>query len=463
MSLKKDLFRVVTSNAIVLLSSVINGLILPSILTVESFSELKTYTLFASFIGFLHLGFVDGINVKYGGIDIKNINREEFGRLHAFFLLFQIVVVLVILCSGIIFKNGLIVLVGLATLPINIQCFFLFFYQAVGEFKDYARATVVVPISNIVITLSLVLTGIKDYRVYIIVIICSYIISVVLLEAKYLRKNGGRVIVNSFVSLLNRKIDNLLIRNIFKSGFYIMFGNVLFTLFFDTGRWVSKFFTSTKDFAVYSLGLSLIGFIVVFIAAVNKAFYPYLHRNQDPKVIGRYKNTLYILSSFSLAGFFILRFVIEKFLAKYLVALPVTAILITSIPGMMIIKSIYVNLYKVQKQEKYFLLDTLKYLLVSVILCFGLFYLYNSLISIAFASVIAIYVWAIFPVRCVDINYKVAIKEILFIGLLACSFYFIYQLEYCEFISISILCLITLAINIIFYKETLTQLISQQK
>ena len=409
MSLKNDLLRVSGSNFVVMLSSILNGLVLPYVLSVEGFSDLKTYTLYASFIGFLHFGFVDGLNIKYGGCAYKDVDKIEFDGYHRFFILFQIIMVLAIILIGYLLNNTIILFVGLAILPINLQTFFLFFYQAIGEFKDYSRATVIVPVINVLITLTFVLVGIVDYRIYVLTIIFSYLVSIILLERRYIKYTNIHFKFNlKFLKLLH---GFKRYKVIFVSGFFIMLGNVLFTLFFDTGRWMSKFFSSYDGFAKYSLGLSLIGFALVFIGAVNKTFYPYLFKNNSNELILKYRKILYIAGSLSLPAFFLIKLIIESFLPKYMESLSITAILMTSIPGIMIIKSIYVNLYKVQKKEKKFLYDTLQYLIITILLNFIFFFYFRTLNSIAIASVIAIYIWTIFPKSIFKLKAKDILKE----------------------------------------------------
>ena len=451
MGLKKDLLRVSGSNLVVMLSSIVNGIVLPYVLSIDSFSDLKTYTLYASFIGFLHLGFVDGLNIKYGGKTREDIDKVEFNSFHNFFITFQLIILLLFVGIGLIINNNIILLLGLAILPINLQSFFLYYFQAIGEFKEYSKTTILVPLINLVLTLILVFTGVVDYRVYIVSTIISYLISILFLERNYrIYSNFSFVIDKKSLAL---KGSFKLYKAIFMSGFFIMLGNVLFTMFFDIGKWGAKFLTNNEGFAKYSLGISLIGFVMIFIGAINKTFYPYLSRNNKVEQILKYKNILYIISSFSLAGFFFLQIIIKTFLPKYIDSLPITAVLMTSIPGMMIIKSIYINLYKVQKKEKKFLYDTLIYLMFAVLLNIILYFYLESLISIAVASVISIYIWAIFPISCFEIKKKEVSKEILYLISILSLFWFVYTIHHTLFIKMTVLTISMLCINIIFFKK----------
>ena len=80
MKLSKGIIQVITANLINLVISVGNGFLLPKFLSVESYAALKTFLLYTSYIGILHLGYVDGIYIKYGGKTIGSIDAEEFAK-----------------------------------------------------------------------------------------------------------------------------------------------------------------------------------------------------------------------------------------------------------------------------------------------------------------------------------------------------------------------------------------------
>lgn len=195
MGLKKDLILVSSSNLIVLFSGILNGLVLPGILTIESFANLKTYALYASFIGLLHFGFVDGINIKYGGKSDSNIDNKKAIILHNFFLFFQIIIFLLFLIFGLIIKSNIFFLLILAILPYNLQSFFLFYYQALGKFKEYSIATVISPVMSIFFTVILILFDIKDYYFYVTSNILGYLFSALYLEIVF-RKSKKKQQIN---------------------------------------------------------------------------------------------------------------------------------------------------------------------------------------------------------------------------------------------------------------------------
>jgi O-antigen/teichoic acid export membrane protein len=463
MGLKNDLIRVSSSNLIVLISSIINGLLLPYILSIDNFANFKTYILFASFIGFLHFGFVDGINIKYGGFSEKEVDNKEFKLFHNFFLLFQFIILFLVIGIGFVTDNKIILLVGLAVLPVNLQSFFLFYYQALGSFKEYSKATIIAPLASISLTLALVLLGVKEFQYYVLSNIMGFLLSSIYLEFKFqnLTKNRGKFKINttSLLCLIKRKENKV----VFISGIFILLGNIIFGLFFDLGMWMVKIYFDNEGFANFALGVSLISFILIFINTINKTFYPYLFHNFTKDIIKKYKSILYVLGSFSLICFFLIREMVILFLPKYVDSLPITSILISSIPGMLIVKSIYVNSYKILKKEKKFMFDALKYLAIAIVITLLSFFYFKSLNSIALGSVCSIYIWTLIPLNNSHYNYREQIKEFIYIFLILVGFYFVIHYSLNMMFSIMVYFAYLIFINLFFYKKLFLNWIKENK
>lgn len=446
MGLKKDIILVSSSNLVVMISSLVNGFLIPAFLSIEDYAEIKTYTLFASFIGFVHLGLVDGINIRYGGRFYKTVPKDEFSYVFKVFAVVQIIATITVLVTGLLTQNFILIFVGLTILPLNAKSYYLFFLQAVGDFGNYTRLTIIAPIVNIILTVGLLLAGIRDYRIYIIVNIVGQIVSLPYIRRLFQQSTLGAPALPS----TGRK---QIILSVLKSGFYIMIGNLLFAIFFDTGRWLSKLFLTNTEFAIYSFGMSLIGFITIFINSVTQSLYPHLSRNFSVKLIEKYRNLSYVIGSFSFIGYFLILVIVENFISKYVSSLPLTGVLITSIPGVLIIKSIYVNSYKVLKRERDFLVRAAIMTFVSIGLSISLYFIFKSMISIAFAAVIAIYLWTLFPPKHLEISIRSRLKELFYLTILISGFVLLILSDY-SFISIFLINTIMIfVLNMIFFTK----------
>ena len=63
-SVIKNLYYTVAANFVTLLISVLLNLFVPKLLGVKEYSYWQLYVFYSSYVGFLHLGWVDGIYLK---------------------------------------------------------------------------------------------------------------------------------------------------------------------------------------------------------------------------------------------------------------------------------------------------------------------------------------------------------------------------------------------------------------
>lgn len=139
MSMKKNIFMVFSANMLSLISGLVNGFVIPAVLTKGAYADVKTYTFYISYLGLLHLGFVDGMYIKYGGKELEDIDKGELKAEHNTFLLMQLVVSGLFLVLSIVMKNMMLFLLSVTVIPVNTLQFYQLFYQAIGKFKDYSR------------------------------------------------------------------------------------------------------------------------------------------------------------------------------------------------------------------------------------------------------------------------------------------------------------------------------------
>ncbi|KMY51039.1 hypothetical protein [Peribacillus loiseleuriae] len=412
MQFKKDLLKVFNSNLINLLVGIITGFIVPAFLSLDEYASLKTFTLYLSYIGILHFGFIDGIYIKYGGKLETEIDKNRLKGEHKFLLLFQIIVTLLSLVIGIILQDGILVAFSIAILPINIQTLFKFLYQALGKFDIYSKIMILTP--NLLLLLNLLIIfvlKINNFWPFILVNIITYYIVYIGLEIYFLIKYKNVTALIDFKDIWNH----------FKIGSFIMIGNLASMFFYASDRWFVKFFLTNKDFAFYSFAISMMVVINTLISSVTMTFYPYLARGKDEEKINLIKKYLLIIGALSSGGYFAFEFIVNMYLKKYIPSLEIIVILFAGFPAIIIINALYINLYKVKKQEKKYVCMVLKMCLVSVVINILAILIYNSTFSIALSTTISFYIWYFYSAKDFS-NLKPNIKELVYLVL----FFFTY-------------------------------------
>ena len=107
-TLSRGMFSVLVANIIDLGFNLVTNFALPKYLPVESYAAIKTFTLMLSYAGVLHFGYEDGMYLKYGGKQKKDIDIEEWKVNISSLRIFQLGISVCILIAGIYLNSDII-------------------------------------------------------------------------------------------------------------------------------------------------------------------------------------------------------------------------------------------------------------------------------------------------------------------------------------------------------------------
>lgn len=166
----KKIGYVTFSNVIKLVSSILIGFIIPNILGVTNYGYYKVFTLYLTYIGLFHFGFIDGIYLKFGGVEYKDLNRQKFRSYFRFLLLFELVISLVGIVLVQVLINGdrafIFTLLLINLIAINLTTYFQFISQITSRFKEYSSRLIILSFTNIIIVAIMYYFGLSSYRFY---------------------------------------------------------------------------------------------------------------------------------------------------------------------------------------------------------------------------------------------------------------------------------------------------------
>lgn len=406
MEFKKSLTKVFSANIIQLLSSAIVGFVVPAILSIDSYAKYKTYTLFISYLGLLHFGYPDGLYIKYGGKKYSEISKEKHLSEFFSFLLMELMIFVLLVIIFLITKSISILLVSLTLFPYMISTYYKTLYQGVGYFERYTKIIYFYSISFLIF--NIVFVFLLKSNNYIFYCLCTlfahFVSSLICLFFIYKEMKGIKI----SISLNNYKI--------IKVGFFILLGNFALMLFFGIDRWCVKLFLNSHDFAYYSFAVNLLNIITVLISAISVTFYSYLFKNGNKENIDKLKDILLIVGMVSSAAYFALRIIISIFLKKYIPSLVVISNTFATFPYMAIINSLYINLYKIKKDEKHYFAVVVSMLFVGFVLnIIGIFF-FKSIFAVSLATLLSFIIWFIysyFDLKKVQVNIKNVVSLVL--------------------------------------------------
>lgn len=425
---------------------ILNGFLLPKFLTLESYSLIKTFALYASYSGVFHIGFSDGLYIILGGKNINEIKQNKIkGYLIALMKILTITLGIMAIVSVLFVKDYIFSLFIIYTIPFQITLFQSLILRATGQFDKYVKTRIIINVFNLISTLIIMAT--KSPYSYMIIQILGYsIISIIFLVDIFKEKNKKNE--------KNEKIKLKEIKYIINIGFIVMIANTITNLFFSLDRWFVKILFSSDKFAYYSFGVSMLNLFITLIGSISIVVYPYIAKLKNTGELFRVKKYIIIVSSIATSGFFVLEFIVTTFIPNYINSLSILSILIICIPFISIINILYSNLYKVNNMGKKYLRTSLFMLIIAVGLNICLVSLFNNIESIAYASLISLLIWYIYSARDF-IEMRIKLNELVYLSINIIS-YVVLETSGIDSILKFIIYIIIIGIGLcIFYGEDL--------
>ena len=185
--LVKNIFGVAVSNVISIVGGIIVGLLLPKVLPVEDYGWYKTFTLYTAYIGFVSLGIIDGIVLKYGGKDYEEINRPLFRSFFSWYTLIHFVFCMLTIIGAMLIKDTnykfILMSLGVYTIISNFSGYFQQISQITQRFQEYTTRRIISSVLKIVnVGVLFVWTALgfpPTYKVFLIVFILDFISPVI--------------------------------------------------------------------------------------------------------------------------------------------------------------------------------------------------------------------------------------------------------------------------------------------
>lgn len=435
MSIKKGIVYVFIANVINLIISLFTGFVLPKILSIETYSSIKLFQLYITYIGVVSLGFADGMYLRIGGKNLENINKEEVQQEFKTFKIFQLLVTILAIVVSIILKNEMLLFCSLVILPINIGNYLRQVYQAIGLFKKYSNFmninTLLIFFINLIL---LFIVKTDNPQIYIICYIIAYIIYWIIIERETTKIFGKRKV----------KADKKFLFEDIKNGFLLLIGNFCNVIFTGIDRIFVQNLLGSIKFAFYSFAVSVENLMNVFIAPISTVMYNYLCNNKSKEQIINLKNMILLFASVVVVAIFPAKFIVEIWLQKYLDSLDVLFLLFAAQCITILVRCVHVNLYKAEKKQNRYFIIMMAVVVLSIILNILLFVLIGTMEAIALATLITSIVW--FIIGEIDFKeYRMKAKNYIYI------FLSIFTFLICGKMGNTILaCLIYMAIIFIF-------------
>jgi len=366
----KNFSYTLTSNLVSMIVSILVILIVPKLIGVEEYGYWQLYLFYSVYVGFLHFGWDDGIYLRYGGKEYKELDKGLFFSQFYMLVILQLLLAVIIFGSSIIFivdTNRIFIfrMTAICMAIVNVRYMLVYILQGTNRIKEYAQITIMDRILYCFLIIVFLIVGVRNYKLLIVADIIGKFIS--LLYATYCCKNIVYRRISTFYFSFKETIENINV------GIKIMFSGIASMLIIGVVRFGIERSWDVKTFGKISLTLSISNLMMLFINAVGIIMFPILRRADEKKLPSIYitmRDSLMVIMLGVLIVYYPLKVVLSAWLPRYSDSLMYMALVFPMcvFEGKM---ALLINTYlKTLRKEKLMLKINLIALILSVIITF---------------------------------------------------------------------------------------------
>ena len=435
----KNIIKVAIGNIITLLAGVLVGFALPKIVGITDYGYYKTFTLYASYVGLLHIGITDGIYLKYGGQKYEELEAEkEKFRLYNFLVILLDVSFSLTLCLTSFFVPNAdvkFVLIALALYLIvcNIVGHFQIISQITNRFNELAIRNI---IQSILIIISISLLWIFNrylnyeisYKVYTIIYIGIFTISAIYYLIRY-----RTIVFGKKAKILENKNE---IGYLIKIGIPLLIANLCTGFILNIDRQIVNIFWPVSEsnvYSIYAFAYNLLSLVTIAISAISTVIYPTLKKASEESLKENYSKLITIILSVNflcLVLYYPLCAFITWFLPKYEESLVIFRVIFPGIVLSSTISIVMHNYYKTIGKSTLYFIFSVVILALSLISDLIVYFIFKSTIAISIASIFCIALWYIITDLYFIKKYNIKFfKNYSFIIVMTSAFYLLTMIE----------------------------------
>ncbi|WP_339188239.1 hypothetical protein MKY54_24895 [Paenibacillus sp. FSL P2-0121] len=276
-----------SSNILTMIVSALVILIVPKLIGVQEYGYWQLYMFYSFYVGFLHFGWNDGIYLRYGGQDYKDLNKKIFFSQFwmQFFFQTTIFIGLLLYCQfyvGNSHKLFILEMTGVCAIISNTRIMLLYILQGTNRIKEYAKCTISDRLLYIALVIFLLLIGVRDYKLLIYADLIGKSCS--LLYAIYFCND---IVIRKLSDLSFNVKETMANINI---GIKLMLANIASVLIIGIVRYGIERTWDVSTFGRISLTLSVSNLMMIFISALGIIMFPMLRRMDEDKFPELYIN-----------------------------------------------------------------------------------------------------------------------------------------------------------------------------
>lgn len=390
---KKNVFWVMTANLFTLFVGGLTGIILPKFVSMYTYSEYRTYTLFLDYVGIFHFGFINGIYLKYGSKDYYWLPAEKFRSYFRVLLRLEICVQISLLILGFFILKKSFIMNPLFFVCINIgftniNCYFSLINQFTKRFQIDGKIQIISASLKMLLTTLLIFLHVDQYIVF---LIGLTIINIVILLISI---SSAKKIVFGVYTKITQLIPEM--KEIFRRGIFVNISEYVGIIILGIDSFFINIWGSYADYSVYALAVSVISLFFMCTTIISKLIFPYLMRMESDKYGLCYEllsTLVYVVSGAMLLMVYVCACIIPYFLPDYVNSLKVILILAPTIVIRSLLDLVCGNFYKVLALEKQYFINNVLAAILGIVTDAFAWIVWGNIYAIAYASLLSFLLW----------------------------------------------------------------------
>lgn len=348
------------SNLLNLIVTSLVVLVLPKLIGVAEYGYWQLYLFYVSYVGFGHLGWVDGLYLRYGGSYYRQLDKPKFFSQFVSYTIFQAIVsILVLLFFTLFIQDGDKIFIGqmlFVTLFLtNLRFFPIYLLQTTNRIKSSAKIIMLDRILYVLLLLLFIFAGVRNYQVMIFADIMARLLS--LAYGIYLCQD---ILVQP---LSTYRFDSAETKHNISIGISLMLSNIASLLIIGIVRMGIENHWDVVTFANISLTLSISNLMMLFINAIGVVVFPMIKRMREDILPKLYQSVRELLMAFIFGLFFCyfpIEILFQFWLPQYqhsLNYLPILFPLVAFEGKMALLLNTYLKAYRMER--KLFMINAL--------------------------------------------------------------------------------------------------------
>lgn len=269
----KDFSYSFLANGVNTMISLILVLFVPKVLGVKEYSYWQLYLFYASYVGFFHFGWADGVYLRFGGKKYVELDKKVFHTQFWLLTITEIIIAFVIGISAVCFvsdadKEITLIATGVCCVAQLPRTFLQYVLQTTDKIADYAKNFLLEKLIYAILVVLLLLIGVRDFRVLIGADLCARSFTLILLVHEC--NDIVRGIDLQWREGIKEAWANISV------GSKLMFASIASMLLTGVVRFAIENQWSVEVFGRVSLTITASNLLMIFINAVSIVMYPIL-------------------------------------------------------------------------------------------------------------------------------------------------------------------------------------------